>query len=59
MVASFENTGANCSYSGSRVVFGLDFSAAAASSVAVVSLAMMGEWLGMNQLPHRRRWKIS
>ena len=52
VVASFENTRANCLYSGSRVVFGLDFSAAAASSVVVVSLAMMGKWLGMNQLLH-------
>ena len=48
VVASFENTGVNCSYSGSKIVFGLDFSAAAASSVVVVSLATMGEWLGMN-----------
>ena len=42
-MASFENTGANDSYSGSKVTLGLDFSTAAANSVAVVSLAMIGE----------------
>ena len=42
-MASLEKTGANGSYSWGRVTLGLDFSAAAASSVAVVSLAMMGE----------------
>ena len=41
-VASLENTEANEEYSGGSVGFGLDFSAAAASSVAVVSLAMIG-----------------
>ena len=58
-VAYFENTRANCSYSSGRVVLGLDFSTAAASSVAVVSLVMMGEWLGINWLPHQRRQKIA
>ena len=43
MVASLEKTGANGLYSWGRMTLGLDFSAAAASLVVVVSLAMMGE----------------
>ena len=43
VVASLENTGVNSLYSWGRVTLGLDFSAAAANSVAVVSLAIMGE----------------
>ena len=43
VVAFLENTGANCLYSWGRVTFDLDFSAAAANSVAVVSLAIIGE----------------
>ena len=42
-MASFENTGVNDSYSGGKVTLGLDFSAAAANLVAVVSLAIIGE----------------
>ena len=42
-VASLENMGVNWSYSGGKVILGLDFSAVAANSVAVVSLAMIGE----------------
>ena len=33
--------------------FGFDFSVAAASSVAVVSLAMIGDPAGIKQDPHR------
>ena len=58
-MASFENTGANASYSGGRITLGLDFSAAAANSVAVVSLAMIGEWFGINRFPQRRIRKIA
>ena len=43
----------NEEYSGGSVGFGLDFSAAAASSVAVVSLAMTGDPAGIKQDPHR------
>ena len=48
MVVSWENTEAKSSYSFGRVVLGFDFSAAAASSVVVVSLATMGKLFGMN-----------
>ena len=56
---SWENTQAKSSYSFGRVVLGFDFSAAAASLVAVVSLATMGELFGMNRLPHWRSRKIA
>ena len=46
-MASFENTEANEEYSEGSVGLGLDFSAAAASSVAVVSLAMIGDPAGI------------
>ena len=46
-MASFENTEANEEYSGGRVGLDLDFSAVAASSVAVVSLVMIGDPAGM------------
>ena len=52
-VASLENTEANEEYSGGSVGLGLDFSAAAASSVAVVSLAMIGDPTGMKRYPHQ------
>ena len=52
-MASFENTEANEEYSGGSVDLDLDFSAAVASSVAVVSLAMIGDPAGMKQDPHR------
>ena len=52
-MASFENTEANEEYSGGSVDLDLDFSAAVASSVAVVSLAMIGDLAGMKQDPHR------
>ena len=52
-MASFENTEANEEYSGGSVGLDLDFSAAAASSVAVVSLAMIGDPVGMKWDPHR------
>ena len=54
-VASFENTKANKEYSGGSVGLGLDFSAAAASSVTVVSLVMIGDPAGMKRDPH---WMI-
>ena len=40
-------------YSAGRVALGLDFSAATASSVAVVSLAMIGDPAGIKRDPHR------
>ena len=52
-VASFENTEAKEEYSGGRVALDLDFSAAAASSVAVVNLAMIGDSAGIKRDPHR------
>ena len=56
-MASLENTEAKEEYSGGRVAFGLDFSAAAASSVAVVSLAMMGDPAGIKCDPRQMiRW---
>ena len=59
MVVPWENTKAKSSYSFGRVVLGFDFSVAAASSVAVVSLAVIGELFGMNRLLHRRSLKIA
>ena len=52
-MASFENTEVNEEYSGRSVGLGLDFSAAAASSVAVVSLAMIGNPAGIKRDPHQ------
>ena len=52
-VASFENTEAKEEYSKGRVALGLDFLAAAASSVAVVNLAMIGDPAGIKQDLHR------
>ena len=58
-MASWENTEVKSSYSLGKVVLGFDFSVVAVSSVAVVSLATMGELFGMNRLPHRRSQKIA
>ena len=52
-MASFENTEVKEAYSEGRVALGLDFSAAAASSVVVVSLAIMGDPAGIKRDPHR------
>ena len=52
-MASFENTEANKKYSGGSVDLDLDFLAAAASSVVVVSLAMIGDPAGIKREPHR------
>ena len=52
MVASFENTEVNEEYSEGRVALGLDFSAATASSMVVVSLAIIGDPTGIKQDPH-------
>ena len=52
-MASLENTEAKEEYSGGSVALCLDFSAAAASSVAVVSLAMIGDPAGIKRDPHR------
>ena len=52
-MASLENMEANEEYSGGSVDLDLDFSAAAASSVAVVSLAMIGDPVGMKWEPHQ------
>ena len=52
-VASLENMEVNEEYSGGSVGFGLDFSAAAASSVAVVSLAIIWDPAGIKWEPHR------
>ena len=46
-MASFKNTKANDKYSRGRTGLDLDFSAAAASSVAVVSLAMIKDPAGI------------
>ena len=54
-MASFENTEAKEEYSAGRVALGLDFSAAATSSVAVVNLAMIGNPAGIKRDPH---WMI-
>ena len=52
-MASFENTEAKEEYSAGRTAFGLDFSAATASSVAVVSLTIIGDPAGIKRDPHR------
>ena len=52
-VASFKNAEAKEEYSRGRVALGLDFSAAAASSVAVVNLAIIGDPVGMKQDLHQ------
>ena len=52
-MASLENTEANEEYSGGSVGLGLDFSVAAVSSVAVVSLAIIGDPAGMKRELHR------
>ena len=52
-MASLENMEANEEYSEGSVGLGLDFLAAAASSVAVVSLVMIGDPVGMKRDPHR------
>ena len=57
-MASFENTKANKEYSRRRTGLGLDFSAAVASSVAMVSLAMIGDLAGIKRDPHRMIWYI-
>ena len=54
-MASFENTEAKEEYSEGSVGFGLDCSAAAVSSVAVVSLAMIGDPAGIKRDP---QWTI-
>ena len=55
-MASFENTEEKEEYSGGRATLGLDFSAAAVSSVALVSLAMIGDPAGIKRDPHRMIW---
>ena len=52
-MASLENTEAKEEYSVGRTAFGLDFSAAATSSVAVVNLAIIGDPAGIKRDPHR------
>ena len=52
-MAFFENTEVNKEYSGGSMALGLDFSAAAASSVAVVNLAMIGDPARMKRDPHQ------
>ena len=52
-MASFKNTEANEEHSRGSMAFGLDFSVVAASSVAVVSLAMIGDPAGIKRDPHR------
>ena len=54
-MASLENTEVKEEYSGGRVALGLDFSAAAASLVAVVNLAMIGGPAGIKRDLH---WMI-
>ena len=51
-VASLENMEAKDEYSGGSVGLGLDFLAAAASSAAVVNLAMIGDPAGIKRDPH-------
>ena len=55
-MASFENTEVKEKYSGGRTNLGLDFFAVAASSVAVVSLAMMGNPTRIKWDPHWIIW---
>ena len=57
-MASFENTKANEKYSSGRTDLGLDFSATAASSVAMVSLAMIGDLTGIKRDLHQMIWYI-
>ena len=52
-MASFENTEEKEEYSEGRATLGLDFSVAAASSVALVNLAMIGDPAGIKRDPHR------
>ena len=52
-MASFENMEANEEYSEGSVGLGFDFLAAAASSVVVVSLVMIGDPARIKQDPHR------
>ena len=52
-MASLENTEVNEEYSGGSVGLGLDFSVVVASSVAVVSLAMIGDPAGIKRKPHQ------
>ena len=53
-MASLENTEVKEEYSGGRTALGLDFSvAAAASSVAVVNLAIIGDPAGIKRELHR------
>ena len=47
-VASLKKTKVNSVYSGGKVTLGLAFSAAMASSVVVVSLALRGDLVGIN-----------
>ena len=54
-MASFENTEANEECSEGSVGLDLDFSAAVVSSMAVVSLAMIGDLAGIKRDPH---WMI-
>ena len=54
-MASFENTEANEECSEGSVGLDLDFLAAVASSMAVVSLAMIGDLAGIKRDPH---WMI-
>ena len=55
-MASFENTKVNEEYSEGRVGLGLDLLAVAASSVAVVSLAMTRDPAGIKRDPHWMIW---
>ena len=56
-MASFRNTKAKGAYSGDSDSFGLAFSVAMASSVAVVRQAVTGELLGRKREPHQMiRW---
>ena len=55
-MASLENTEANEEYSEGSVGLDLDFSAAAASSVEVVNLAMISDPAGIKQDPHQMIW---
>ena len=52
-MASFKNTKVNEEYSGGRIGLALDFSATAVSSVAVVSLVMMGDPARIKRDLHR------
>ena len=54
-MASFENTEVNEEYFEGSVGLGLDILAAAASSIAVVSLAMIRDPTGIKRDPH---WMI-